>query len=106
MPGRGIPTGRKRKASSTLSEPTEATHSATAENLAILESPAKWNKDEKIIDFQQIISESLELPIHTTENSATAFSNFAVNGPEIIGCSRDKLGVLVPEQLKTKIKQN
>jgi hypothetical protein len=114
MPGRGKSAGRKRKMASPTTEaaktplldPDNEHQDERLDLFTEADAPELTTRpgNQRVIDFETIISESMAYP--KEQMSASRFQNNFDDMPEMIRCGGDKLGCHVPEQIKNKIKQN
>ncbi|XP_053398428.1 uncharacterized protein LOC128556771 [Mercenaria mercenaria] len=118
MPGTGKPKSRKRQNTvSVIEAESLSSMEQEPERLNILGSSTQRGKN-KIIDFEKLIQESLELtpPCSNIDNatpdniypieSRNTIQNLDLGVPERMRCGGDNLGCHVPEPIQTKIKQH
>ena len=111
MSGRGRGVGRKRRQPSPTSKAKKTRQEREKdENVVLLDSPENPSGNSRIVDFEKLISESLG--IDATENNLNRPTlgdnhqdNF-VDRPQLMRCGGDNLGMLVTDNVQTKIKQN
>lgn len=112
MPGRGKAAGWKRRQSPETSTAAskrgrqESQISEETESLRLFDRSE--NQAGKVVDFEQLIRQSLDLG--SREKQCIRLKNHDSidlnDKPQLIRCGGDNLGMLTPDNLKTKIKQN
>ena len=106
MSGRGKPARRRKRESPTSQKGAKKNKKEETgeneENVVLLEGHG--SSAGKIIDFEQIINESLATDVQ--QNDQKGLDTCINDRPQLIRCGGDSLGMLTPENLQTKIKQN